>query len=192
MSAFGFETPASPASATRFADRSVFHAVPDPGDRVRHALVLWFWGAVMISAFFVLAIGVRFAAPHFLPEIVSRIQLTSENNVAAWWSGILLLMLAVHAHDAGVAERGRSESVARAWTTLAGILLFFTIDEIGSLHERMGMLGRPFGLGSWPMMLLAGAVVGIDRFGISAPGDTVMAELGMTAANLVRVARSLG
>jgi hypothetical protein len=25
----------------------------------------------------------------------------------------------------------------------------------------MGMLGRPFGLGSWPMMLLAGAVVGI-------------------------------
>lgn len=37
-----------------------------------------------------------------------------------------------------------------------------------------------------------GAVVGIDRFGISAPGDTVMSELGMTAANLVQVVKNLG
>ncbi|NUQ06580.1 MAG: hypothetical protein HUU31_22030 [Anaerolineae bacterium] len=44
----------------------------------------------------------------------------------------------------------------------------------------------------WKYVGSAGTVVGIDRFGISAPGDTVMAELGMTAANLVRVARSLG
>jgi transketolase len=34
----------------------------------------------------------------------------------------------------------------------------------------------------------AGTVVGIDRFGISAPGDTVMEILGMTADNLVKVA----
>ncbi|MDF1824853.1 MAG: transketolase [Verrucomicrobiales bacterium] len=37
-----------------------------------------------------------------------------------------------------------------------------------------------------------GAVVGIDRFGISAPGDTVMSELGMTPENLVEVVKSLG
>jgi len=30
-----------------------------------------------------------------------------------------------------------------------------------------------------------GKVIGIDRFGISAPGDTVMSELGMTAENVV-------
>ena len=35
---------------------------------------------------------------------------------------------------------------------------------------------------------LDGKVIGIDRFGISAPGDTVMAELGMTASNVVAVA----
>jgi len=35
---------------------------------------------------------------------------------------------------------------------------------------------------------LDGKVIGIDRFGISAPGDTVMAELGMTASNVVSVA----
>ena len=36
-----------------------------------------------------------------------------------------------------------------------------------------------------------GKVLGIDRFGISAPGDIVMAELGMTADHVVKAAQSL-
>ena len=36
-----------------------------------------------------------------------------------------------------------------------------------------------------------GEVLGIDRFGISAPGDIVMAELGMTADHVVKAAQSL-
>jgi transketolase len=36
-----------------------------------------------------------------------------------------------------------------------------------------------------------GKTVCIDRFGISAPGDTVMAELGMTADNVAKVAKGL-
>lgn len=39
---------------------------------------------------------------------------------------------------------------------------------------------------------LDGLVVGIDRFGMSAPGGTVMKELGMTAERVVEAARSLG
>jgi transketolase len=39
---------------------------------------------------------------------------------------------------------------------------------------------------------LDGAVVGIDRFGISAPGGTVMKELGMTPEKVVAAAQSLG
>jgi transketolase len=38
---------------------------------------------------------------------------------------------------------------------------------------------------------LTGKTVCIDRFGISAPGDTVMAELGMTADNVAAVAKTL-
>jgi transketolase len=34
-----------------------------------------------------------------------------------------------------------------------------------------------------------GKVVGIDRFGISAPGDTVMSELGMTADAIVAASK---
>lgn len=38
---------------------------------------------------------------------------------------------------------------------------------------------------------LDGATIGINRFGLSAPGDTVMKQLGMTADRVVEVARSL-
>jgi len=38
---------------------------------------------------------------------------------------------------------------------------------------------------------LDGAVVGIDRFGLSAPGPVAMAELGMTEENVIEAARSV-
>ncbi|MCA9167437.1 MAG: transketolase [Planctomycetales bacterium] len=41
----------------------------------------------------------------------------------------------------------------------------------------------------WKYVGCQGKVVGIDRFGISAPGDTVMRELGISVENLVSVAR---
>ncbi len=44
----------------------------------------------------------------------------------------------------------------------------------------------------WKYVGSNGAVVAIDRFGISAPGDTVMSELGMSSSNLVKVVKSLG
>lgn len=44
----------------------------------------------------------------------------------------------------------------------------------------------------WKYVGTNGAVVSIDRFGISAPGNTVMEQLGMTAANVLEVARRLG
>lgn len=39
---------------------------------------------------------------------------------------------------------------------------------------------------------LDGAVVGIDRFGLSAPGDTVMREMGITVENVVKAFNSTG
>jgi transketolase len=41
----------------------------------------------------------------------------------------------------------------------------------------------------WKYVGLEGKVVGIDRFGISAPGNTVMKELGITAEHMVEVAK---
>jgi transketolase len=43
-----------------------------------------------------------------------------------------------------------------------------------------------------PYVGLDGATVGIERFGLSAPGGAVMKELGITAEHVVEVARGLG
>jgi transketolase len=39
---------------------------------------------------------------------------------------------------------------------------------------------------------LEGVVVGIDRFGLSAPGDTVLNELGISVENVVKQAALAG
>ena len=45
---------------------------------------------------------------------------------------------------------------------------------------------------SWaPYVGLDGIALGIDRFGLSAPGDQVMKELGITAEHVVQAAKSL-
>jgi transketolase len=41
----------------------------------------------------------------------------------------------------------------------------------------------------WKYVGTQGQVIGIDRFGISAPGNTVMKELGITAESLVGILR---
>jgi transketolase len=43
----------------------------------------------------------------------------------------------------------------------------------------------------WKYVGLSGKVLGIDRFGISAPGNTVMKELGMTKDHVVAAAKAL-
>ena len=42
-----------------------------------------------------------------------------------------------------------------------------------------------------PYVGLDGAIIGINRFGISAPGGTVMKELGITAEHVIEVAKGL-
>ncbi len=44
----------------------------------------------------------------------------------------------------------------------------------------------------WKYVGTEGEVLGIDRFGISAPGNVVMEQLGMTAAHVVEAVKSLG
>src|SRR5262249_22254267 len=52
-----------------------------------------------------------------------------------------------------------------------------------------GEAGATFGWERW--VGITGAVVGLDRFGASAPGETVMRELGFTVEHVVARARAL-
>jgi transketolase len=60
----------------------------------------------------------------------------------------------------------------------------------GAVSRRLAVeAGATFGWERW--VGSAGAVVGIDRFGASAPGEVVMKELGFTVENVVARARAL-
>ncbi len=59
-----------------------------------------------------------------------------------------------------------------------------------ALHARVSVeAGSPFGWERW--VGLDGAIIGVDRFGASAPGPVVMAEYGFTVDNVVATAKSV-
>ncbi|WP_299819444.1 hypothetical protein [uncultured Jannaschia sp.] len=89
-----------------------------------------------------------------------HLDLGVENNVAAWWSGALLAACAFFASDGYARFRHDDRPAARAWLAIAAILLFLSADEIGSLHERLSLLGKALNLGSWALLLPLGALLG--------------------------------
>ncbi|MCU0736580.1 MAG: hypothetical protein MUF20_13865 [Methylotetracoccus sp.] len=75
-----------------------------------------------------------------------------ENNIGAWWSGALLVLAAVHSFDGfrRYQDEGATK-LALAWLVIAGVLVGLSLDEVGSLHERVGQRGGwwallPFGV----------------------------------------------
>ena len=60
----------------------------------------------------------------------------------------------------------------------------------GSCKRRVAIEAGVSGLW-WKYVGDAGIVLGIDRFGISAPGGIVMNELGMTAGDVVAAVQQL-
>lgn len=121
----------------------------------------WFYGATLFSVLLLAAtaLNVLGAASGFAALLLGRFSLTGENNAAAWWSGMLLAVVSLHAYDARARLRQRQPGAARGWALIAAVLLFLSADEVGSIHERLAMLGRHLGLGSWSLLLPIGAVL---------------------------------
>ena len=94
-------------------------------------------------------------------ELSPRMDLGVENYLGAWWSGVLLFMLAYHAYDAGSEARERAPKVATAWRIIAAIFLFLSVDEIGSIHERLAIIGQALAGSDWILVLPLGGVIGI-------------------------------
>lgn len=130
----------------------------------------WLVVAILVSMAMVAATGSRrlVAGDSALYGILRTLDLSSENVIAAWWSGMLLLLASLHAYDG--AERVRvsgdqldeagTTRAARAWMAIAGILLFFSADEVASLHERFGMLAWPFGYSEFVAYGIVALVLG--------------------------------
>lgn len=65
------------------------------------------------------------------------LNLRDENNLAALFSSMLLLLLGLHAYDGAAANRGSAPRAARAWSVLTLVLVLLSADELASLHERL-------------------------------------------------------
>jgi hypothetical protein len=76
----------------------------------------------------------------FVQHVLVQFHLATENVVAAWYSSMLLLSVGVAALLAFVLDH---RSVYRwGWLIVLAAFAGLSLDELGSLHERLGMLHR--------------------------------------------------
>jgi hypothetical protein len=131
-------------------------------DHVGALARVWYFGAAAICALLVVATALQVLVTQSGPaaRLLNHLTLSWENNLGAWWSGMLLAVVSLHAFDGYVRLRGSKPLAARGWSMLAAVLLFLSFDEVGSLHERLGDLGGPPPLREWSLLLPLGAVLG--------------------------------
>ena len=98
---------------------------------------IWFRGAIGISIFFLFS---TLIAPLNNADF-KHFDIGIESNLAALWSGILLLLIALHAFDGFAAHRTEAPAVARAWLMIAMVMAALSLDEVGSFHERVPTFG---------------------------------------------------
>lgn len=107
--------------------------------------------------------------------------LAGENNLAAWWSGALLLLAALYAveaasrahatlvaaaRDAKVPPRAGLRSIRAGWISIAIVLAALSADELGQFHEWMDLI---LGWGTWLSLLpFALALLGVASAGFVA------------------------
>lgn len=120
--------------------------------------VVWFYAAVIGCAVLVLATLVRYSLLRQtgLVHSLSTFNLADENNIAAWWSGTLLLIVAMHAYDGFALQSRDQPKAARGWVCIGVVFMGLSIDETASLHERAQMV---FGTDTpWITLLPFGAI----------------------------------
>ena len=90
----------------------------------------------------------------FLTYVLVQTHLATENVIASWYSSMLLLAVALCAVAAYTLRDARESALTPpwlrpGWLVIAGVFTLLSFDEIGSMHERVGMAvswgGTPWG-----------------------------------------------
>lgn len=81
----------------------------------------------------------------FIDDVLVQFHLATENVIAVWYSSMLLLSVAAAAVIAYALDRRQSHTgfervVETGWLVIAGCFAVLSLDEIGSFHERLGMV----------------------------------------------------
>ena len=141
------------------------------------AIPWWQW-VLGVDLILVLA---TIAHPHLTPypgDSLNPLNLASEMNFAAWWSGILLLVFGLLAYELYSVRRDETRT---AWLILAFAWAGLSLDEIGSLHERVAIF---FGwIAFVPIGLIGAALVSYALYTLlkqrSARGSAAVILLGL-------------
>ena len=78
-----------------------------------------------------------------LASVLFWLGLGGENNIGAWWSGMLLALTAFLAFD-GFHDPTKPQAERQGWLALGFALLLLSFDEIASLHEYLSVLGLKY------------------------------------------------
>lgn len=103
----------------------------------RKAKIKW-WHWILGIDLFLVAITSLHKYPIQFPgkwTLSYPFNLANEMNVAAWWSGMNLLVVSAFCY---VLFRLKEEPVWKAWLVLAVVFAGLSLDEIGAIHERVG------------------------------------------------------
>jgi hypothetical protein len=122
----------------------------------------WFRMLIAISAFLLVVtlLSYALAGSGALSRLLFWLGLGGENNIGAWWSGMLLVLAAFFAFD-GFFNSDKSLDERRGWLALGFALLLLSFAEIASLHESLSRVSR----GSLAMVGLVG--LGLTGYGLT-------------------------
>jgi hypothetical protein len=124
--------------------------------------------AVVVAAFIFVLWFHEYVASISRPR--NFLNMNGEANFPAWWNAALLLMVAFCAFAARVQEPDKARR--RAWLLVAVAGLSMSMDEITSLHERLGQPIRSAGIDPPTFAWLIPGVV------IAAAGSLLLVRVG--------------
>ncbi|MHC1561502.1 hypothetical protein ACR9E3_21280 [Actinomycetospora sp. C-140] len=125
------------------ADARVSHARPDLGRRT-----LWIALVVPTLALSALSLLVTLAFPTPGPKLqqwIGYLNVDAEGNLPTWWAVGLLAAAAVAHLVTGLVGRAQGARAAVGWLVTAVILAGMSLDDMTSIHERVGDMLKPEG-----------------------------------------------
>ena len=123
--------------------------------KIRRVLRSFSWQSVIwcINGFFLSMTVIFSYLPGSSPSIhrgvikyFAQFTLAEEKNLATYWAGWCLLLVAVLAFERFLSSDNKTTYKRQSWIGLAILACGLSLDELGSIHERAGFLFASWGL----------------------------------------------
>jgi len=124
---------------------------------------------LVINAIFIAFTITYFYVPDFSQKwrLITPFSLHGENNIAVWWSGMTIFLAALLFYDRFRLPNDKNKT---SWLFMAAIMLSLSIDEIGSIHERISLISGWSGL--LPFALILASFLAYAIFNLYRSDDT--------------------